>query len=271
MAFTMMLGPVSCGVPAGEPEAATAEPADAPTDDEDERRGLQRNTAEASPGYVLFNPQPSLTTYLVDLEGQVVHTWQHDQGPGGGAYLLENGHLLRGTREPDVQVFSGGAQSGRLQEITWDGEVVWDFTFAGEDHLHHDVAVMPNGNILAIAREQHSAREANQAGWLPALTPEAGLWPDMIVEFEPQAPDGARIVWEWHMWDHTIQDHHRDASNYGDPAEHPELIDINGDRDPPEVSAEERDRIEALGYVPKDISREGLGLLSNFMNTKRVS
>ena len=82
MAFTMMLGPVSCGVPAGEPEAATAEPADAPTDDEDERRGLQRNTAEASPGYVLFNPQPSLTTYLVDLEGQVVHTWQHDHGPG---------------------------------------------------------------------------------------------------------------------------------------------------------------------------------------------
>ena len=239
-------------------------------DDAHQRRGLQTNTAAASPGYVLFNPSRSLTTYLVDLEGQVVHTWQHDHGPGGGAYLLENGHLLRGTREPDVPVFSGGGQSGRLQEITWDGEVVWDFTFTSEDHLlHHDVAVMPNGNILAIAWEQKSARETNQAGRLPALTPEAGLWPDMIVEFEPQAPDGARIVWEWHMWNHTLQNHDPDADNYGELAEHPELIDINGDRDAPEMSAEEFARVEALGYVPEDMDLEGLS--SDFLHTNAVN
>ena len=73
-----------------------------------EQRGLRTSTPEASPGYVIFNPNRSPTTYLVDLEGRVVHVWQSDYGPGGGAYLLDNGHLLRGVREPDVPVFSGG-------------------------------------------------------------------------------------------------------------------------------------------------------------------
>ena len=166
MAFTTMLGPVGCGGPTGEPEAATEEPATAPGDEDADRpRGLRTNTPEASPGYVFFNPNRSLTTYLVDLEGRVVHTWQSDDGPGGGAYLLDNGHLLRGAREPDVPVFSGGGQAGRLQELAWDSEVVWDFTFATEDHLlHHDVAVLPSGNILGIAWEQKTPEEANQAG-----------------------------------------------------------------------------------------------------------
>ena len=238
--------------------------------DADERRGLRSNTPEASPGYVVFNPNRSLTTYLVDLDGRVVHTWQSDYAPGGGAYLLDNGHLLRGARDSDVPVFSGGGQGGRLQELTWDGEVVWDFTFATEDHLlHHDVALLPNGNVLGIAWEQKPPEEANQAGRLAVLTPEAGLWPDMIVEFEPQPPDGARIVWEWHMWDHTIQNHNPDASHYGEPAEHPELIDINGDREAPEMSAEVLERVQVLGYVPEETAPEDLQ--SDFMHMNAVN
>ena len=260
MAFAAVAGLVGCGAPPRESESATEEPADARgAEDADERRGLRTNTPEASPGYVLFNPNRSLTTYLIDREGRVVHTWESEHAPGGGAYFLDNGHLLRGAREPDVPVFSGGGQAGRLQELTWDGEVVWDFTFASADHLlHHDVAVLPNGHILAIAWEEKSPEEAIQAGRLAALTPEAGLWPDMLVELEPQPPDGARIVWEWHMWDHTIQDHDPEASHYGELAAHPELVDINGDREAPELSAEELERVQALGFVPEDLAPDGL-------------
>ena len=64
--------------------------------DAEEQRGLRSNTPEATPGYVIFNANGSLTTYLIDLEGRVVHMWQSDYAPGGGAYLLDNGHLLRG-------------------------------------------------------------------------------------------------------------------------------------------------------------------------------
>ncbi len=83
MAFTLMLGLVGCRAPAGDPEAVTEEtsveePVEASTDADDEAdepRGLRMNSPEASPGYVFFNPNWSLTTYLVDLEGRVVHTW----------------------------------------------------------------------------------------------------------------------------------------------------------------------------------------------------
>ncbi len=59
------------------------------------------------------------------------------------------------------------------------------------------------------------------------MTPKAGLWPDKIVEIEPQGQRGGKIVWEWHIWDHLIQDFDSKTANYGKPADHPELLDIN--------------------------------------------
>ena len=204
IALALTVGLWSCGSPADVPEVpvpdatlpeATESPADADAEAASEPRGLRMNTAQTAAGYVFFNPLLSRTTYLVDVEGRVVHTWQSDLQSGGGAYLLDNGHLLRGGQEPNAPVFTGGGQAGRIQELTWDGEVAWDFAFANEDHrLHHDMALLPNGNVLAIAWEAKTAQEAVEAGRRPELTPEAGLWPDMIVEFEPLRPDGARVV-----------------------------------------------------------------------------
>jgi uncharacterized repeat protein (TIGR01451 family) len=51
----------------------------------------------------------------------------------------------------------------------------------------------------------------------------------MLIEFEPQPDNSARIVWEWHIWDHLIQNLDPTLDNYGDPAAHPERIDINSD------------------------------------------
>ena len=222
-------------------------------------RGLRLNSDQVSPGHVLYAPLLSGTTYLIDNEGAVVHTWESDYGPSGSAYLLDNGHLLRGAREPDVPVFKGGGQGGRMQEFSWDGELLWDWKFANEEHLlHHDIEPLPNGNILAISWEGKSAKEVVQAGRRPDLTPQAGLWPDMIVEIEPQRPNGGRIVWEWHMWDHLVQDFNAEKSNYGTPFEHPERIDINGDRKPLEVDPEELARLKALGYVPADTQPKDL-------------
>ena len=33
--------------------------------------------------------------------------------------------------------------------------------------------------------------------------------------------------WEWHLWDHLVQDHDSTLANFGDVAAHPELMDIN--------------------------------------------
>ena len=261
---------IGCGGQPGPERSAERDPDTSAGGEASESRGVRVNTPQASLGYVYFAPLLSDTTYLIDTDGQVVHTWKSDYAPSGGVYLLDNGHLIRGAREPEVPTFSGGGLGGRIQEFTWDGEVVSDFTFANEDHLlHHDVAVLPNGNILAIAWERKGVEEVRRAGRRPELTPEAGLWPDMVVEFERQSPHEARIVWEWHMWDHTIQNYDETLDNHGDPSEHPELIDVNGELEPPKISEEELARLKTLGYVPSDTTPKDLQ--SDFMHTNAIA
>ena len=169
----------------------------------DDTRGAIRNDPRATPGYTLYGGLISDTTYLIDNDGMVVHTWTSEYAPSGTAYLLDSGNIVRGGRQPDVARFNGGGQGGRLQEISWDGDLVWDYLFASDDHLlHHDVEPLPNGNILAIAWNHVDVDTARAAGRRMDLLPEHGLWPDTVVELEPVYPDGARVVWEWRTWDH---------------------------------------------------------------------
>jgi hypothetical protein len=234
-------------------------------------RGLRMSTAGLGTSYVYFGSIFGRTTYLVDMgSGDVVHAWETDHAPAGSVYLLDNGHLLRGARASKLTPFRGGGLGGRLQELTWSGEVVWDFVYANEDHaLHHDIELLPNGNILAIAWEAKSREEAQAMGFRPEMTPERGIWPDKVVELEPRPPGGARIVWEWHAWDHMIQDLDPGLGNYGDPSEHPELIDINANRAPPEDMTEEnRARYRGLGFVPDE---EDFSPPSDHMHTNAIA
>jgi hypothetical protein len=218
----------------------------------------------------LFAPLLSGTTYLIDEDGQVVHSWESGYAPSGSVYFLDNGNLVRTVREPKVETFNGGGQGGRIQEFTWDGEVVWEFVHASAEYLlHHDIEILPNGNILAIAWERKTVAQAQQAGRRPELLPENGLWPDMILEIEPTRPQGGRVVWEWHMWDHLIQDHDPKLENYGDPASKPWRININGDGKLQEIDAAELERLQALGYVPDDADAEDLN--SDLLHTNAIA
>ena len=50
----------------------------------------------------------------------------------------------------------------------------------------------------------------------------------MITEIEPIGSNQAEIVWEWHFWDHLIQDRGSQyTATYGEITDHPELLDIN--------------------------------------------
>src|SRR5262249_45333410 len=53
------------------------------------------------------------------------------------------------------------------------------------------------------------------------------FWTEAIFEVRPTRPSGGEIVWEWHAWDHLVQDFDRNRKNYGYVAAHPELVDIN--------------------------------------------
>ena len=54
------------------------------------------------------------------------------------------------------------------------------------------------------------------------------LFPDYVIEIEKTRPQSDKIVWEWHVWDHLIQDYDSSKANYGDVATHPELVDADG-------------------------------------------
>lgn len=203
-------------------------------------RGLISKSEGHTPGYVLFNPLLSAKTYLVNSDGVVVHHWESQYGPSGFTYLKENGNLLRGGRDPENTVFDGGGQGGIIEEFDWNGNVVWSYKYSDDQHMsHHDIEPLPNGNILVLSWESKSVKEAIAAGRDTAQIPRAGLWPDMIVEIQPQGTDEAQIIWEWHAWDHMVQDYDERKANYGNPSDHPELLNINAGRKIPEPKTKE--------------------------------
>ncbi|MFT5290561.1 MAG: hypothetical protein ACI8PQ_001032 [Planctomycetota bacterium] len=223
--------------------------------------GVRINEPEALGGYTLFAPLRSHTTYLVDMEGEVAHTWESDLPPGQAVYLTDEGHLFRSGRVSH-DLFHGGGQGGRLQEFSWDGELLWDAILSNETHhAHHDFALLPNGNVLVLAWEKVSPADAVLLGRDPkTINQDEGLWPDAIFELKPQRPAAFEVVWEWHAQDHLVQDLFPQGPNYGDVIDNPRRIDINFDvRSDAPLTAQERERLEreeaqmrAIGYVGED-------------------
>ena len=189
--------------------------------------GLFLNTPEAFEGYTLFAPKHNTVTYLIDNLGRVVHQWKSEYEPGQSVYLKPNGNLLHCCFTHN-RGFTGGGEGGRIEEFDWDGNLVWEFEYSNDEHLsHHDIAPIPNGNILMLVVEKRNYDECIDSGFNPEMLRDDRLFPDSIVEIQPTYPQGGNVVWEWHVWDHLIQDFDPTKANYGDVVAHPELIDVH--------------------------------------------
>ena len=180
-----------------------------------------------SPGGPTQNPGDPFYTFLLNTEGETEHIWENECGPASMPYLFPDSSILRPCRVPEPTMINGGV-GGRLQHITWDGTVLWDFVLSNETYQHHhDIQPLPNGNVLLIAWEKKTAEEAYAMGRLEINNPLNEFWADAIFEVQPDGLNGGIVVWEWHVWDHLIQDTDPELPNYGVIAEHPELININ--------------------------------------------
>jgi hypothetical protein len=181
-----------------------------------------------SKGQILYSPMWNTNTYLRESDGTLNHTWYSPYLPGVSVWWLGDGQgtIIR-TIRTGVGPGTGGTGGG-VQKVTWDGDVVWDFRYNTNGVMsHHDVKTLPNGNVLLIAWETKTKAEAIQAGRNPNTVSNEGLWPDHIIEVKPTGQTTGDIVWEWHSWNHLIQDYDSSKDNYGVIADHPELIDIN--------------------------------------------
>lgn len=213
------------------------------------QRGLISNTDKATPGYVLFHPSAGTSTYLANLNGEIVHEWKGENN-SMLSYLMNDGKIIRLERDPNFPTFAGGGQAGRIREYTWDGEMTWDFAYISKTHLiHHDIAIMPNGNILAISWDAKTKKECIAAGCNPEALPEDGLWFDKIIEIEPTRPSGGKIVWEWNIWDHMVQNHDSSKKNYGDPAKSIRKVNINPYMHPIHMTKEQVDQMIKQGMA----------------------
>ena len=185
------------------------------------------NSNLVSDGYILFSPVYSGATYLINNDGNIVHSWRSIYTDSQAVYLLENGNLMRSSMVYLPPTFFFGGAQGRFQMFDQDGKLIWWYRFANDMHrAHHDFEILPNGNILIINWEKKTVDEALASG-RNSNNLSLPIYPDYIMEIKPIGRNDIEVVWEWHVWDHLIQDFDPTKDNYGVVADHPELIDIN--------------------------------------------
>jgi hypothetical protein len=87
---------------------------------------------------------------------------------------------------------------------------------------------MPNGNVLLICYELKTQAQVTAAGGTITSLSSTGMWPEKIIEVQPTGATTGNIVWEWHVWDHLVQNVNSSKSNYQTSiVNHPELLNIN--------------------------------------------
>jgi len=135
--------------------------------------------SEPYPGYTLFSV--GKTAYLYDMDKKKVHQWNVSEGSiQTSPYLLPDGSVLFPLNKGGFTFRPGGAHpSGTFQKISWDGEILWDFSFFGDNFTpSYDVEPMPNGNILVCAGFEERRR------------------PGKLFEIKPIGKNGGKVVWE---------------------------------------------------------------------------
>ena len=155
-------------------------------------------------GYTWFGVMG--TTYLVDMEGHVMHTWPVGTNP----HLLTNGCVLDANNN-DPSGFLG------FTEVNWNGSNVWSYSETRTNYSpHHDFLRIFNPKLnafttLYIANKTVSSNQCIAAGCNPAYASSyTTAQMDAIVEVDMSG----NIVWEWWFYDHLIQDFDATKSNY---------------------------------------------------------
>jgi len=179
-------------------------------------------------GYTLFTPMWDTKSFLIANNGDIVHSWTSSiYSDAQISYLMENGNLIRTSLVASSSFMAGGYQ-GRVEIFDWNDTLVWQYEYSTNQYCaHHDITTLPNGNVLIIAWELKTFDEAINKGKNPEILQGSSFWPDHIIEVQPNGLNTGNIVWEWHAWDHIIQDFDPTKEHYGIISDHPELIDIN--------------------------------------------
>ncbi|MGB2404983.1 MAG: aryl-sulfate sulfotransferase [Flavobacteriaceae bacterium] len=192
------------------------------------------------------------SSVVLNKQGKIVTEYQFENRLGNDVEMLPNGEFLEIFKTEDRKDFSFGGSGGILKWVTADQQTLWEYTIASDTELaHHDVELLPNGNILTLVWEKISKEQAQELG---AQT-QGPIYTEKLVEINPNTD---QIVWQWRSVEHLVQDVDKSASTYGDIREYPRKIDINYNLDD-----DTGDRMHANGIV-YDQSRDLIFISVNF-------
>ncbi|MFP8958054.1 aryl-sulfate sulfotransferase [Natrialbaceae archaeon A-CW3] len=149
--------------------------------------------SRAYEGYTLFSyiykePSDQAAIYLVDMDGEIVHTWDVDTALQSYCKLLSNGNLVYPTRDrTDIQ------EAG-IRELDPNSDVVWSY----HCRIDHDMQIVgthdhgsphiPDDHLLLHTVTDHM---------VPKIAPELVRNP-YIVEIDREK----NLHWEWYGEDH---------------------------------------------------------------------
>jgi hypothetical protein len=163
--------------------------------------------ARAFTGFTLFSPLPttSKTVYLIDVLGNVVHTWNMPYPPGQSGYLTERGTLFYNGQIPnDSHVGRAPYMGGAALEMDWKGRILWE---VNHPHHNHDGIRLRNGNVLLICQKPLPTDFVSQVrGGRAGKEYDQGK---MDAPYLVEMTIKGEIVWEWRSWEHL--DPERDA------------------------------------------------------------
>ena len=175
--------------------------------------------------YLLFAGNGGTDILLMDKELNIIHYWNTSSRLGNDFQLMPNGDLLglfkaKGNENREDICFGGCG--GSIQILDKNGTIIWQFDDFATDKrmLHHDVELLPNGNILALSWEFLSRSDAKSLG----IDTNTDLYYESIFEINWTTND---VVWEWHSIDHMVQDNDPSKPNYGNISESYHRIDFN--------------------------------------------
>jgi len=160
-------------------------------------------------GYTLLTPHGDQSSYLIDMDGQVVHRWTFSHIRPGYGRLLKNGNLLMSgsdvnlptppkdepTKAPlpfEQHVTRLGGYHTTLVEVNWQGDVVWEYVNRGQ---HHDFFRFDNGNTMVpewveLPEDLH---RGVRGGYKMPRERLPRLLGDDLVEVDPQGKEVRRI------------------------------------------------------------------------------
>ncbi len=172
--------------------------------------------------FVLVNDAGNNRVYLIEKEnGEVLFEWDLPTGIGNDAELLSDGNLLVALTVENP-AYSFGGFGGRMAIISPKGQILWDYTYSDEINLsHHDIEMLPNGNVLFLAWEKVDGSYLKRMGYTGSYEK---IFVEKVLEINP---DSNTIVWEWNVKDHFIQDQNPELEKFGQISDNPGKVDIN--------------------------------------------